>query len=84
MAIKSSLGKLTLGGPFTTVIPDALRRNGFLPLPIEFAHLAALHELPHHHRDPFDRLILSQAIAERVPVLSADAAYGQYAAQIIW
>lgn len=56
IAIKSSIGKLTLSSPFDKLIPQQLSLNGFELLPIEIAHLAAVVTLPFHHRDPFDRL----------------------------
>lgn len=61
IAIKVSLGKLTLGGAFATFIPDQLTLNAFGLLPIELAHVTAVAALPFHHRDPFDRLLIAQA-----------------------
>ena len=82
MSIKHSLGKLELGAPFETLIPDALSRNGFSTLPIEFKHLVALNKLPLHHRDPFDRLVIAQAITEQMTVVSADLIFGSYPVQL--
>lgn len=53
-------------------------------LPIETHHLRTLRQLPLHHRDRFDRLILAQAIAEGIPVASRDAAFAGYDAEVIW
>src|SRR5207244_12653755 len=57
MAIKMSLGKLTLTEPFEVLVPREVRRNGFRLLPIELPHVAVVASLPFHHRDPFDRLL---------------------------
>jgi PIN domain nuclease of toxin-antitoxin system len=60
ISIKTALGKLTIKGKFETVIDDVIR-NGFLLLPIEFQHTVRQYKLPFHHRDPFDRILVSQA-----------------------
>lgn len=62
IAIKHSLGRLTLKAPFDHIIPQQLRRNGFDVLDISLGHLNALITLPFHHRDPFDRLLIAQAV----------------------
>ncbi|HEX6371034.1 MAG TPA: type II toxin-antitoxin system VapC family toxin [Longimicrobium sp.] len=84
IAIKSGLGKLSLDRPFAELIPDQLERQQIAVLGIELPHLAELARLPHHHRDPFDRMIAAQAIAERLPVISADAAFDAYGVQRVW
>jgi PIN domain nuclease of toxin-antitoxin system len=58
--------------------------NGFLILAIESQHTAVLTSLPFHHRDPFDRLIIAQAIVEQMPVISGDAAFAAYPVTRIW
>lgn len=78
IAIKSSIGKLTLSAPFDQLIPQHLSLNGFELLPIEIAHLAMVTTLPFHHRDPFDRLLIAQAITEKMPLLSSDSAFNAY------
>lgn len=84
IAIKHSLGKLPLSQPFADTFPSVLDRDRVQVLPIEARHLARLVELPHHHRDPFDRLIVAQVIAEGVPVLTRDGAFAAYPAETIW
>ena len=84
IAIKNDLGKLSLDRPFAELIPEQLERQQIGVLGIELQHLAALVRLPQHHRDPFDRLIAAQAIAERLPVISIDAALDAYGVQRIW
>lgn len=69
IAIKHALGKLPLARSFADTFPAQLEENAFGLLPIETAHLARLVDLPPHHRDPFDRLIVAQALVEGVPIL---------------
>ncbi len=78
LAIKHSLGKLTLEGPFESFVAEHLSKNGFGLLPIEFRHLVRLTALPFHHRDPFDRLLAAQAIEEQLVLVSADLAFDDY------
>jgi len=84
IAIKVGLGRLPIPEPLETFIPDQLRINRILLLSIEVAHTFGVARLPLHHRDPFDRLILAQAIAEDLPIVSGDAAFDAYPVQRIW
>jgi len=84
IAIKAGLGKLKLGEPCATYIPAALSRTGFDLLPILLAHATAVESLPLHHRDPFDRLLVAQAIIEAIPVVSVDAALDPYGVRRMW
>lgn len=84
LAIKISLGKYRLPGPFREFINQSVHDNGFLILPIEPDHAATLTNLPFHHRDPFDRLIVAQAMTEDMPILSADKALDAYAITRQW
>ena len=68
IAIKVSIGKLELLQPFEELIPAQLQNNGIGLVAIELRHLSTLIELPFHHRDPFDRLIISQGVTEGLPV----------------
>lgn len=72
IAVKVSIGKLTLTEPFEVIIPRELSQNGFQILPITVAHLTVLCSLPFHHRDPFDRLLVAQAMADTMPLVSID------------
>jgi PIN domain nuclease of toxin-antitoxin system len=83
MTIKASLGKLTFSGNITEIIDRALA-NGFNILPIEREHLYVLFSLDFFHRDPFDRIIISQAISENIPVISSDSIFQQYPINCIW
>lgn len=84
MAIKSSLGKLDLKQPLEEFIPSQLQENSILQMEISFRHVVGTATLPFHHRDPFDRLIISQAIQENLPILSSDIAFDAYNIQRIW
>ena len=84
MAIKLSLGRLTLAKPFGVLIPQQLRVSGIEILNIEIDHLAALTTLPLHHRDPLDRLIIAQAIVEQCPIVSVDPAFEAYPVERLW
>jgi PIN domain nuclease of toxin-antitoxin system len=84
IAIKMSLGKYTLNKPFEEFFRNAIDLNGFIHLPIEPRHAAALIAMPHHHKDPFDRLLIAQATVEGIPIVSADAAFDPYGVSRIW
>jgi PIN domain nuclease of toxin-antitoxin system len=82
LAIKHGLGKISLRGTYREFIGGALSRGRMTLLPITLDHLERLSGLPPHHRDPFDRLLVAQALAEGVPILSADAALDGYASSV--
>lgn len=84
IAIKMSLGKLDMGAPFTALIPGQLTANRIEILPISVARLHQVAQLPFHHRDPFDRLLIAQSQVEQVPLLSRDATFDYYGTQRIW
>lgn len=80
IAIKRSLGKFEIEGGWAEAIP----RIGLQSLPVTALHAQAVESLPWHHRDPFDRLLVAQALTEEMPVISADDMLGRYDVQIIW
>lgn len=84
MAIKTSLGKLTLSAPFDVLIPQQLNLNGVELLDIKMTHASLVATLPFHHRDPFDRLLIAQAIVEQMPIVSVDPAFDAYAVTRLW
>jgi PIN domain nuclease of toxin-antitoxin system len=84
IAIKVGLGRLLLGGPFATYIPREITRNAFQRMPISLDHTALLTTMPHHHRDPFDRMLIAQATVDRLPILSADTAFDAYGVTRLW
>jgi len=83
IAVKVNIGKLRLDRPFEELIPEQLSVNEIDRLPIRMEHLATLLKLPLHHRDPFDRLIIAQALSEGVAVLSDDPEFRKYPVQVI-
>lgn len=84
IAIKMSIGKLKLLRSFEQIIPAQLEENFINILPIELNHLSQIIELPFHHRDPFDRLIIAQGMTEGLPVISSDASFQMYPVEVIW
>ena len=84
LAIKISLGKYALKEPYEEFMRRGIVGNGFHVLAIEPRHTAALVSLPFHHRDPFDRLLVAQAMVEQLSVVSADAEFDTYSVKRIW
>ena len=84
MAIKLGLGKLAMSRPLNPEFSDMLKEHGFHQLDISFRHASEVAGLPLHHRDPFDRLLIAQAIVENVPIVSRDRAFDPYAVTRIW
>ena len=84
MAIKISLGKLTLDQRFDDFVPRLIETNGFDLLAVRTDHVARLTSLPFHHRDPFDRLLLAQARAEGMTLVSDDGQFGPYGVPLLW
>jgi PIN domain nuclease of toxin-antitoxin system len=86
IAIKMGLRKLTLTESFLDFVEHAIFDNGFQILPIVPAHVAALIDLPRisTHKDPFDRLLISQSVAELMPVVSSDTAFDSYPVTRLW
>lgn len=84
IAIKTGLGKLTLGEPSRSFLHREIARNNFELLSISLDHATSVEGLPQHHRDPFDRLIIAQAIAEDIPIVSSDSAFDAYPVRRLW
>lgn len=83
MAIKSSLKRLVLPAPVDEYVAEKLRSNLRL-LPLELAHAAAVERLPFHHQDPFDRVLIAQALAEDLAVITRDRLFRKYRVKTIW
>ena len=84
LTIKAQLGKLVLPGPPQECIPAFTARQGLRPLPVTYAHAVKVYDLPLHHRDPFDRLLIAQAILEGMTVLTADREFRKYPVEVVW
>lgn len=84
MSIKYGLGDLKLTDKPQVCVPPILKDAGIDLLPVTFAHVTAVADLPLHHRDPFDRLILVQAQLESLALVSGDNAFDAYGVKRVW
>lgn len=86
VAIKVSMKKYPLSVPYETFITNGIDGNGFKVLPIEPKHTARVASLPFpvNHKDPFDRLLAAQALAESIAIVSEDAALDAYGVRRLW
>ncbi len=84
IAIKAALGKLSLPEEPTRYVPTRLADQGMLSMPVEQAHALRVYDLPPHHKDPFDRLLIAQAQVEGLPILTSDRAFARYEVSLIW
>jgi PIN domain nuclease of toxin-antitoxin system len=84
VAIKLSLQRPLLAVPFPQFVQEAITDNGFGILPVEPYHCERTIGLPFHHKDPFDRLLAAQALAEGIPLLSADVIFDSYGVRRLW
>lgn len=84
ITIKASLGKLRLPDRAARFVEEQRQRNSIGWLPVDVAALDILQDLPFHHRDPFDRLLIAQAISNGYAIVSADDAFAQYPVENLW
>jgi len=84
IAIKVTRGRLPLPQPLDQFIPHHLQSDQIAVLPIELQHAYGLVRLPLHHRDPFDRLLISQALSEDIPIVSTDSVFDAYPVKRLW
>ncbi|MCW6049349.1 type II toxin-antitoxin system VapC family toxin [Lyngbya sp. CCAP 1446/10] len=84
MAIKHSIGRLNFSMPFMEFVKQQIAVNRIEILEISFDHIEVMASRPLHHRDPFDRLIIAQSMAEQIPVLSVDVIFDAYAIARLW
>lgn len=84
MAIKHSIGRLNFSLPFMEFVRQQLSVSNIGLLEINLDHIEVVASLPLHHRDPFDRLIIAQSMAEQIPVLSVDVIFDAYAIARLW
>ena len=84
IAIKLNIGKLTLPKQYAEFMSEQIKINDIEILPISLEHLNLLSTLSLHHKDPFDRLIITMALTENLTVISKDSAFDSYGIKIIW
>ena len=83
IAIKYALGKVAPTAPPARYVPSAMRATRIAPLPIEHAHALRVATLPHHHRDPLDRVLVAQELVEKLTLLTADSQLHSYGARLM-
>jgi len=83
ISIKVSIGKLYLTIPVREFLSRQIELNGLIVLPITLEHVIKVSELPFHHKDPFDRLLIAQSMVEYIPILSSDSVFEQYGIRMI-
>jgi PIN domain nuclease of toxin-antitoxin system len=84
MAIKVSLEKLRLPSAVDRFVQEQLELNGFGLLAVSLEHTSGVATLAFHHRDPFDRLLVAQALSEEMAVVSADPVFAKYGVRRVW
>ena len=84
ITIKHSLGRLSLALPLEEFIATHVPDDSVILLPISIPHLLTFANLPWHHRDPFDRILVAQAMTENIPIISVDKALDAYPVERIW
>jgi len=84
IVIKSAIGKITLDDPIESIVESQLQNHGFQLLSVELNHVFRLKVLPLHHKDPFDRLLIAQALVEDAIVLTVDPLFAHYPVKTFW
>ncbi|MBM4307834.1 MAG: type II toxin-antitoxin system VapC family toxin [Deltaproteobacteria bacterium] len=84
IAIKAKLNRIQLPTTPEKFISEQLRINGIQGLPILMSHALHVYNLPNHHRDPFDRILIAQCQSEGLPILTADPSFTPYKIEAIW
>ena|SRR5579872_7154847 len=84
ISIKWHRGKLTLPNPPSIYVPERLTSHGIRSLPINHHHGLAAGELPRHHDDPFDRILIAQAISENLVLMTTDRQFEKYEVKVLW
>jgi len=82
--VKVRLGKFRLPEAPPRYIPKRLAEQGIQPLSVTLNHSLRVYDLPPHHHDPFDRMIIAQALAEKMVVLTSDRVFGKYPTEVVW
>ena len=84
LAIKSSLGKITFEKTLEKFVDEQVKGNDIQILNIELLHVLRIEQLPFHHRDPFDRLLISQSIENNLPIIGTNSVFDKYEVERIW
>ncbi len=84
IAIKFAKGHLELPESPIDYVPTRMTKHGFDALPVSLAHALRVSGLPHHHRDPFDRLLVAQALVEGLPIVTGDENFARYGVEVVW
>ncbi len=83
IAIKRSINKLDLEQPVNEFLTEQIKANQLRLMSIELPHVAKVAELPFHHKDPFDRMLIAQSLVENIPILTSDSQFEAYGVRII-
>ena len=84
LAIKVALGRLELAAPLPQFLSKVVKDERLEVLPIHQSHALAVAELPKHHRDPFDRILVAQALVEKLHIVSSDRTLERYGVRLVW
>jgi PIN domain nuclease of toxin-antitoxin system len=84
IAIKAKTGKLNISDIPEKFVMEQLAINAVTILPIQINHALHIYNLPNHHRDPFDRILIAQSQLENLPIMTVDAQIVRYSVETIW
>jgi PIN domain nuclease of toxin-antitoxin system len=84
ISVKAARGKLILPEPPAQYIPNRMGLYQFQPLPVQIVHAVRVYDLPRHHDDPFDRLLIAQSQVESIPLVTVDTDIRKYELEVIW
>ena len=84
IAIKTAKGRLVLPQPPAQYFSSRMEMYRFKPLPVQISHALRVYDLPRHHEDPFDRLLVAQCQLEKISLLSKDEEMRKYEVEVVW
>jgi PIN domain nuclease of toxin-antitoxin system len=84
IAIKEALGRIVVRGDLQSLLAAQISENTATILPFALDHALRVANLPSHHKDPFDRALIAQAVVENVPIITSDRIISRYPVQVIW
>jgi PIN domain nuclease of toxin-antitoxin system len=84
IAIKAQLGRVEITNELEDFIPDQMVKNAVQGLAIYLSHALHVYNLPNHHRDPFDRMLVAQAQIEKIPIVTSDPFITKYDVPVLW